>query len=56
MNQVAINELVALDLKILNQIFIEDAILDWDLRGEGCFGAFLLEYLIQRWYDMIRSN
>jgi len=52
----AVNEVVLLDCKRLNDRFISEAIKEWDCEGEGKFHKWIMVKVVNKWLEMIKKN
>ena len=52
----SINMAILQDIHQHNQLFISQAIKEWDRIGHGCFALFVQLYVNQRWHLMTQSN
>jgi len=44
------------EINRLNRRFSGEAIREWDNIGEGVFGEFLYEFVIESWKDYVLTN
>ena len=51
-----INEVVLVDCQRINQRFKEEAMVEWDRVGRGCFKVWLQVMIFQKWLELVRSN
>lgn len=56
MRETTIQKIVLEDCHRLNQQFVHMATAEWDLRGQGCFHAWVSRFVAQQWLQMIRNN
>lgn len=54
--ETAINVIVLEDMHRLRQRFVHLATAEWDLRGQGCFHAWVSRFVVRQWLTMIQSN
>ena len=52
----ASNRMILGELQRINQRFIQEAIKEWDLKGEGSFSQWVRVALIYKWLELARTN
>ena len=40
----------------LNNIFLQEAIREWDLSGQGAYPVFIRNYVNASWYWLVKLN